>query len=72
MKGKTAATNFTNSVSGGHGLFSPPRRSFTERTEEIGTRKNIYDRSEVTDERGFCWRRMVGVWIARAFAAVFA
>jgi len=36
-----------------------------ERTEEIGTRKNA-------DERGFCWSRKVGAWIARAFAAVFA
>jgi len=46
-------------------IFSPPRRSFTERTEEIGTRKNA-------DERGFCRRRKVGELIARAFAAVFA
>jgi len=36
--------------------------SSTERTEEIRTRKNIY-------ERGFCWSRKVGEWMARAFAA---
>jgi len=47
----------------GPGFYSPARRIFTERTEEIGTRKN-------TDERGFCWSRMVGEWMARAFAAV--
>jgi len=45
--------------------FFTAKTQFKECTEGIGTRKNI-------DERGFCRRRKVGEWIARAFAAVFA
>jgi len=53
------------SLPAGKGFFRRRDAENTECTEETRTRMNA-------DERGFCWSRKVGEWIARAFAAIFA